>query len=194
MSWFARLMGVAALAGVAFTTTVPAAAAGPAIYAMSPNHGPVAGNQGVRIFGTGFDCGTGVTYPGGFGLVVTFGKNAGTIVTVQSDNAVDVTTPKADAAGTVDVTITCYQGNVPGQASSPDPNDRYIYDAPGAASGGSSAAPGPVDDKSAADAKVLAQTGAPEAPPGATTVPVIALALMLPGLASAAWRMRARRR
>ena len=75
-----------------FTYTVPPR---PTVTGVSPTTGPTTGGTSVTITGTNF---TGAT-------AVTFGATAATTFTVNSATSITATSP-AEAAGTVDVTVT----------------------------------------------------------------------------------------
>jgi hypothetical protein len=77
--------------------------AAPTLTSIAPNSGPVAGGTSVVLTGTGF---TGAT-------AVTFGTDAATSFTVNSDTSITATSP-AHAAGPVTVTVT-----TPGGQSGP---------------------------------------------------------------------------
>lgn len=94
----------------AFTYVTPT----PSISFISPNYGATAGGEVVTIVGTGL---TGTTS-------VMFGPNAGTDITVNSDENVNVTTP-AGSAGSVHVIVT-----TPGGSNSESEDDLYTYNAP----------------------------------------------------------------
>jgi len=93
-------------------TYVPSDA--PAITAISPASGPVAGGTIVTINGTRFTGATGIH----------FGTNPVTAFTVNSDSRITTTSP-AGSAGTVDVTVTTPQGT-----SAPSTADQFTYLAP----------------------------------------------------------------
>lgn len=84
---------------------------GPAVTAVSPKGGPVAGGTLVTVTGSGF---TGATS-------VTFGGTAGTGLTVVSDTSITVTSP-AHAGGTVDVLVI-----TPGGSSAVTTSDQFTY-------------------------------------------------------------------
>jgi hypothetical protein len=86
---------------------------------MSPAAGPTAGGNNVTIGGSGF---TGATR-------VLFGGVAATSFTVNGDSQITAVAP-AEAAGTVDITVTTANGT-----SATSPADQYTYDAPPAVSG-----------------------------------------------------------
>jgi hypothetical protein len=71
----------------------------PTVSSISPTSGTVNGGTAVNITGTGFLA----------GVAVTFGSNAATNVNVVSSTSITATTP-ANAAGTVDVTVTNANG------------------------------------------------------------------------------------
>jgi len=85
--------------------------AAPAVTAISPAAGPVAGGTQVTVTGSGF---TGAT-------AVTFGATTATSYTVNSATSITVTSP-AGSAGTVDVTVT-----TPGGTSPTSSVDKYTY-------------------------------------------------------------------
>jgi hypothetical protein len=89
-------------------------AAGPSVTSVTPSSGPTAGGTSVIIAGSGF---TGAT-------AVSFGATAATTFTVDNANQITATAP-AQAAGTVDVTVTAPSGTSPTGAS-----DQYTYLAP----------------------------------------------------------------
>jgi hypothetical protein len=91
-----------------FTYPVPV----PAVTSISPNSGPVAGNNTVTITGSGF---TGAT-------AVFFGTVNAPMFHVNSDTQIVVTVPRSTAAGTVDVTVTTPTGT-----SAAAPADQYTY-------------------------------------------------------------------
>jgi len=82
-----------------FTYTAPAAA--PTVTGISPTSGSTVGGTTVTVTGTGF-------YDGGSSSAVravNFGNTADTSINVTSDTSLTVVSP-AEAAGTVDVTVT----------------------------------------------------------------------------------------
>ena len=84
----------------------------PAITAISPNSGVLAGGTTVTITGTDF---AGAT-------AVRFGATAATSFTVNSDTSITATAPPAAAVGAVDITVTTAAGT-----SALVPADRYSY-------------------------------------------------------------------
>ncbi len=82
--------------------TYSAAAATPAVSAVSPSSGPAAGGTVVTVSGTGF---TGATS-------VVFGNVAGTSLTVLSDTSLTVTSP-AEGAGQINVHVITPSGRSP---------------------------------------------------------------------------------
>lgn len=88
----------------------PPVGVAPVVTTIAPTTGAIAGNETFTITGTGF---TGAT-------VVHFGSVAGTNLTVASDTSITVTSP-AQAAGTVDVTVT-----TPGGVSATIPADQIV--------------------------------------------------------------------
>ena len=93
-----------------FTYTAPPVV--PAVTAVSPSAGPLAGGRTERISGSGF----------ANGAVVKFGGVTATGVTVASATQLTATAP-ARPAGTVDVTVTTAGGTSAVSAS-----DRFTYD------------------------------------------------------------------
>ena len=91
-------------------TFVPA----PTVTAVSPTSGSTAGGTSVTITGTGFASGN----------TVKFGSTAASSVTVNSATSITATAP-AEAAGTIDVTVTDVGGT-----SATSSADRYTYVAP----------------------------------------------------------------
>lgn len=87
--------------------------AAPTVTGISPTGGPIAGGTVVTITGTGF---TGATS-------VTFGGNAASAVTVNSDTSITATSP-AHAAGAVDVIVTTSNGS-----SAASDNSKFTYGA-----------------------------------------------------------------
>ncbi len=85
----------------------------PAVTAVSPVAGPIAGNTSVTITGTGFVVGS---------STVAFGADAGTSVSCSSTTSCSATSPSG-SAGTVDVTVT-----TPGGTSSTSSSDQFTYD------------------------------------------------------------------
>jgi kumamolisin len=75
----------------------------PGIGNLVPSTGPVGGGMPVTIQGTRF---TGAIFPS-----VTFGCVQATNITVVSDTEINVISPPAAAAGTVDVVVTLMQGS-----------------------------------------------------------------------------------
>jgi hypothetical protein len=98
-----------------FTYAVP----GPAITAVSPKAGPTAGGTSVVITGTNL---TGAT-------AVKFGTTAATGYTVNSATQITATAP-AEAAGTVDITVTTGSGT-----SAVSAGDQFTYVAAPAVTG-----------------------------------------------------------
>lgn len=92
----------AVLANTGITPTVPAL---PAITALSPTNGAVAGGDSVSITGTGFTGATGVS----------FGGVSGTALVVNSDTSITVVSPP-NAAGAVNVVVTTPAGASAGVA------------------------------------------------------------------------------
>ena len=87
----------------------------PAITAIRPASGPLAGGTSVTITGTGF---TGAT-------AVDFGSTAAPTFTVNSDTSITATSPAAASVGPVDVTVTTPAGtSVTGSA------DQFTYTYP----------------------------------------------------------------
>ncbi len=84
----------------------------PAVTAVSPVAGPIAGNTSVTITGTGFVVGS---------STVAFGADAGTSVSCSSTTSCSATSPSG-SAGTVDVTVT-----TPGGTSSTSSSDQFTY-------------------------------------------------------------------
>src|SRR5262249_49852162 len=80
----------------------------------TPTSGYIVGGTTVEISGSGF---TGAT-------AVSFGGVATTLFTVLSDTSIVATSPAAQAAGTVDLTVTTYSGT-----SSTSAADRFTYNA-----------------------------------------------------------------
>ena len=80
-----------------FTYNPPA----PSVTAVDPKQGPLAGGTAVTVVGANF---IGVT-------AVTFGKTASAKVGVASDNQLTAVSPKAAAAGVVDIIVTTPSGN-----------------------------------------------------------------------------------
>ena len=83
----------------------------PAVSALSPSAGPLAGGTSVTISGTGF---TGAT-------AVTFGATPATSVTVDSDTQIRAISPSG--SGTADVTVT----NPVGTSPLNPPYDHFAY-------------------------------------------------------------------
>ena len=106
--------------GSAQTDTVTATykEAAPTVTAVSPTQGPTAGGTSVTITGTNFASAS----------AVTFGGSPATTFTVNSSTQITATSP-AEAAGTVDVTVT-----TPGGASAISSADHFAYVAPPAIS------------------------------------------------------------
>ena len=86
---------------------------GPGVTSVSPDAGPPAGGTAVTITGTGL---AGAT-------MVKFGKLAATSFTVVSGTEVTALAP-AEAAGTVDITVTTPGGTTP----TDPPDDQFTYD------------------------------------------------------------------
>jgi hypothetical protein len=86
-------------------------ASAPTVAGLSVTSGPMAGGTAVTITGTGFTAGT----------AVLFGTAPGTAYTVLSDTQIQATAP-AQAAGTIDVTVTTPYG-----VSGITPADQYTY-------------------------------------------------------------------
>ena len=84
----------------------------PAITAISPRSGVIAGGTTVTITGTDFDGAT----------AVSFGGTAATSFTVNSDTSITATAPPAAGIGTVDITVTTAAGT-----SALVPADQYSY-------------------------------------------------------------------
>ncbi len=82
----------------------------PAVTAVTPHNGPVAGGASVTISGSGI----------GNATAVHFGAAAATGLTINSSSSVTVTSPAG--SGTVDVTVTTPSGTSP-----VNPGDRYTY-------------------------------------------------------------------
>jgi hypothetical protein len=78
----------------------PATPPDPNITAVTPKQGKIAGNEPVVIAGTEL---SGVTS-------VTFGGMAATGTTIDHDTQITVSSPKAQAAGSVDVVVTTGSG------------------------------------------------------------------------------------
>ena len=98
------------------TSTITAAdqftySAAPAVTGISPVAGPLAGSTAVTITGVGFSGAT----------TVDFGLTAATNVVVVSPTQITATSP-AEAAGTVDVTVTEANGT-----SAISPSDQFSY-------------------------------------------------------------------
>ncbi|MFE6866463.1 IPT/TIG domain-containing protein [Kitasatospora sp. NPDC057692] len=91
-----------------YTYDVPA----PAVTAVAPDHGPLAGGTVVTLTGTDL---TGAT-------AVTFGGTAATAFTVDSDTRITATVPAAATAGKADVIVTTPAGTSTAQ--------QYTYEAP----------------------------------------------------------------
>ncbi len=83
----------------------------PVVLSVSPNSGPVTGGTSVTIAGTGFT---------GASLVSFGGTPAG--FTVNADSSITATTPVADAADVVDVTVTTLGGT-----SAISATDQFAY-------------------------------------------------------------------
>src|SRR5208337_2227493 len=96
-----------------FTFTTP----GPAVTAVTPNNGPTTGGTTVTITGTNL---TGAT-------AVTFGVTAAASFTVNSATSITAVSP-AEAAGTVDVTVTTAGGTSAKTAA-----DQFTFVTPGPA-------------------------------------------------------------
>lgn len=84
----------------------------PAVTAVSPTSGPLAGGTIVIITGSGF---TGAT-------AVNFGSTPASSVTVNSDSQITATSPAATTVGPVDVTVTTPDGTTATSAA-----DQYTY-------------------------------------------------------------------
>ncbi|MDY0811845.1 PxKF domain-containing protein [Kitasatospora purpeofusca] len=87
----------------------------PAVTAVAPAQGPVAGGTTVTLTGTDF---TGAT-------AVTFGTVPATAFTVESDSRITATAPAATAVGTVDITVTTPAGT---STASTAGSYAYAYD------------------------------------------------------------------
>jgi IPT/TIG domain/PQQ-like domain len=94
-----------------FTYTVPGTTPGPTIAKVTPNTSPLQGGLTVTVTG---GCLAGTT-------AVMFGTTAGTTITNVSPNQVTAVNP-AEAAGTVDVTVT-----TPAGTSVVSANDKFTY-------------------------------------------------------------------
>jgi hypothetical protein len=92
--------------------TYVAAAAAPTVTGINPTSGAAGGGDTVTVTGTGF---TGATS-------VLFGSVPGTNLTVASDTQLTVTSPAANASGTVDVTVT-----TPAGTSATSAADQFTY-------------------------------------------------------------------
>jgi hypothetical protein len=84
----------------------------PALTAVSPTSGPLAGGTTVTITGSGF---TGAT-------AVNFGSTPASSFTVNSDSQITATSPAAAGVGPVDVTVTTPDGT-----SATGAADQYTY-------------------------------------------------------------------
>ena len=84
----------------------------PAVTAVSPTSGPLAGGTSVTLTGSGF---TGAT-------AVNFGSTPASSFTVTSDSQITATSPAATGFGPVDVTVT-----TPGGTSTTSAADQYTY-------------------------------------------------------------------
>jgi N-acetylneuraminic acid mutarotase len=100
--------GVPQTANEAFSSGTAA----PAVTAVSPASGPLAGGTSVTITGSGF---TGAT-------AVNFGSTPASSFTVTSDSQITATSPAATGFGPVDVTVT-----TPGGTSTTSGADQYSY-------------------------------------------------------------------
>lgn len=91
----------------AFTYTAPAGTP-PVVSSLSPAQGPATGGTLVTVTGSGFTA----------GLTVSFGGAAGAVVGTVSPGSFQATTPLAQPAGRVDVTVTLpgsgLSGTLPG--------------------------------------------------------------------------------
>jgi spore coat protein U-like protein len=87
----------------------------PTVTNVSPAFGPVAGGTTVTITGTGFS-----GQP-----IVSFGSNRATSTTVDSSTQITATTPAADKAGSVFVSVATLQG-----INSPTSGSVFTYVAP----------------------------------------------------------------
>ena len=117
-----RAVAIVAIALIAGITMLPflgstafAATSAPAVTSISPAAGPTAGGTVVIVNGTGFAS----------GATVMFGTVAATGVTVDSTTWITATSP-AEAAGTVDVTVTTADGT--SATSSADQFTYYVAD------------------------------------------------------------------
>ena len=70
---------------------------------IAPGSGVIAGNEPVKINGTGFRQ--------GMGIDVYFGNQKSPAVVVEGSNLIVATTPEASKAGIVDIRIQTDQGN-----------------------------------------------------------------------------------
>ncbi len=104
---------VAGANAVAFLNSWSATAVRPAVTAVSPASGPVAGGTSVTITGSGFSGAS----------AVTFGSHAASSYTVVSDTKITAVAP-ASTAGTQDVTVAG-----PGGTSVAGAADHYTYTA-----------------------------------------------------------------
>ena len=85
---------------------------GPAVTALSPAAGPVAGGNSLTITGSGFSGAT----------AVHFGSAAASNLNVASDTSLIVAAPAGSSAGPVDVTVTTKKGTSAVVAA-----DQYLY-------------------------------------------------------------------
>lgn len=85
----------------------------PAIDALVPDFGPVAGGSEVKITGTDFSTAS----------AVKFGETPAAGFTVDSDTQITATAPKSATVGAVDVTVTTVAGTSP-----VDRADRFYYE------------------------------------------------------------------
>jgi hypothetical protein len=88
-----------------------ALASAPAVTAIAPNNGPIAGGTSVTITGSAFLA----------GATVQFGSSSATAVSVSSSTSMTATSPAG--SGTVDVRVTDANGT-----SEPVPTDQFGYD------------------------------------------------------------------
>jgi hypothetical protein len=93
-----------------FTVVAPL----PVVTGVSPSSGSIFGGTSVTVTGSGFT----------FATAVDFGTQAGTSLDVVSDTSLTITAP-AEAAGTVDVTVTTAGGT-----STTGPADQFTYVTP----------------------------------------------------------------
>lgn len=85
----------------------------PAIEALAPSYGPVAGGTEVKITGTDFNTAS----------AVKFGETPAAGFTVDSDTQITATAPKSATVGSVDVTVTTVAGT-----SQIGKADRFYYE------------------------------------------------------------------